>query len=72
MKSLLIFFGSCDHVTTDEVTDEIFESFTDAAKGNYSVTCADGSARAVYVYPWVYCICGDCMRAIDGNHPERE
>jgi hypothetical protein len=68
MKSLLMFFGSCGHVTTEEVSAAVWDRF---AKNNYNVSAADLSARMVYVYPWRYCICQDCMRAIDGDEVSR-
>jgi len=58
MTNLLIFYGSCGHVTQEEVSSD---EWVDAAENNYTIVCSDGYTRMVYVRPRRFFLCVDCI-----------
>lgn len=71
MRNLLVFSGSCGHLTFTEVDDREFELFatpclapTIGGPGPvvlWNRTRVGRYTRAVYVWPFRYTICQDCV-----------
>jgi hypothetical protein len=70
MKNLIVFSGSCGHVTFTMVDDATFETFAaprmirtfTGDRMHASPTRTGRSTRAVYVWPLRFTLCQDCAR----------
>lgn len=68
LKNEMMFFGSCGHVTIEEISNRQFEKYT-TTKGYTGMAevapCTfrvGRTRRRVYVYPGRYCECQDCFK----------
>jgi|HubBroStandDraft_6_1064221.scaffolds.fasta_scaffold625667_3 hypothetical protein len=67
MRNLMMFFGSCGHVTVEEIDDAEWVNYT-TQTGYGSLgplapcrTRTGRKTRMVYVYPGRFMVCKDCM-----------
>ncbi len=59
MRNLILFKGSCGHTTVREINNEQWMFYTRSEVANRIRT--GKRTRTVYVNPWMYCVCIDCM-----------